>query len=476
MKKLLLLIFVVCLQLNIFSQVTVNWGPLGTGLNGTAQCMIVYNSKLIVGGSFSTAGGTLANRIAAWDGSNWSTLGSGITGNNTSLAAGVDGCSNSSNGFVYALEIFNGDLYAAGNFTNAGGVIAANIAKWNGITWSSVGGGIRGVNLGVRSLKVYNNELYVGGSFDSAGTIKVKSLAKWNGLTWADVGGGIKKLVYGIQNQIVAAMDTLNNSLYIGGRFDSVGVITANNIAKWNGSSWSSLGAGINLATILSTQISVFNLTSYHNIIYAGNGQAGVSKWDGVNWSAVGGGLSTGGLPPKGYASAKLGGDLYIAGEFLSAGAIYGTCRVARWNDFNWSLVGIPAVANQAGFKSSVKCLAVYNSELYAGGCFTSEIQLSPAFNPENHIARFLNVVGVKESINKSQIHISPNPSTGQFNLDGLVGENTIEVTDITGRILFTEKTSTENYTLKLDVVASIYFYKITDALGRVKQGKLLVQ
>jgi hypothetical protein len=74
------------------------------------------------------------------------------------------------------------------------------------------------------------------------------------------------------------------------------------------------------------------------------------------------------------------------------------------------------------------------------------------------------------------KVSVSPNPSTGQFNFIGLVGENTIQITDITGRILISEKTYNENHTLKLYAAQGIYFYKITDKQNRVQQGKLLVQ
>lgn len=85
--------------------------------------------------------------------------------------------------------------------------------------------------------------------------------------------------------------------------------------------------------------------------------------------------------------------------------------------------------------------------------------------------------VGIND-ITALQQHVSifPNPSTSQFNFSGLVGENTIQITDITGRVLRTEKTFSDNYSIKLDAAQGIYFYKITDKQNRVQQGKLILQ
>ncbi len=41
-------------------------------------------------------------------------------------------------------------------------------------------------------------------------------------------------------------MAVYNVELYVTGGFDSAGGIAVNNIAKWNGSSWSAVGTGLN--------------------------------------------------------------------------------------------------------------------------------------------------------------------------------------------------------------------------------------
>ena len=82
------------------------------------------SGNLYICGSFTAVGEAAANGLAKWDGTRWSTLGSGV------------------NGYVSALVVVGNDVYAAGAFTTAGGLPATNIAKWDGTNWSAVGAGV----------------------------------------------------------------------------------------------------------------------------------------------------------------------------------------------------------------------------------------------------------------------------------------------------------------------------------------------
>jgi hypothetical protein len=77
-------------------------------------------------------------------------------------------------------------------------------------------------------------------------------VAKWNGNSWAALGNGLNATVYafavdGSGNRTPAAI-----SLQIcGNAACNSGNTSANHVAKWNGSSWSALGSGMD---ILSTR------------------------------------------------------------------------------------------------------------------------------------------------------------------------------------------------------------------------------
>jgi hypothetical protein len=90
-----------------------NWVSMGgfPGADYPVSAAVVDDAgNLFVGGSFTTIGTVIANRIARWDGSTWSALGSGM--NNT----------------VRALTVSGTTLYAGGGFYTAGGVSANAIA------------------------------------------------------------------------------------------------------------------------------------------------------------------------------------------------------------------------------------------------------------------------------------------------------------------------------------------------------------
>ena len=66
------------------------WQTMGTGTNGDVNAMVVFNSDLIVAGSFTVAGGQLVNRIARWNGTSWLPLGLGMNDDVYSLISLTD--------------------------------------------------------------------------------------------------------------------------------------------------------------------------------------------------------------------------------------------------------------------------------------------------------------------------------------------------------------------------------------------------
>jgi hypothetical protein len=341
MKKLYVIIFLGFYTFNINAQ---TWDTIHSGISpfsGTqgyfVDAILEDNADVYVAGKFTfdITNGLPAYGIAKWDGVSWSPLGTGIFA--TGPGAGVA-----------SLIKFNGELYAAGSFTTAGGVTANHIAKWNGASWSALGTGTNGSN--IFSLAVYKNELYAAGNFTTAGGITAPGIAKWNGSSWSAVGSGVSNslaiIVYNEELYIsnssglytwdganLSSLSTIsathfivyNTDLYASGNFTNVGVNT--NIAKWNGVSWTAIGTeAVN---------NIYSLAFYNGQLYAGGAftsQGGVlcnniAKWDGAAWSALGTGTDD-----KVQAMTVHNGALYVGGSFYTAGDI-SVDFIAKWTD-----------------------------------------------------------------------------------------------------------------------------------------------
>jgi hypothetical protein len=152
--------------------------------------------------------------------------------------------------------------------------------------------------------------------------------------------------------------------LIAGGIFSSVnGGTAANNIASWNGSSWSALGTG--------TTNTVVSLMIYNGLLIAGGffGSAGgvtgtkcIASWNGVSWLPLGTGME-GDLFTCVYTLGDYNGQLYAGGYFNTAGGIPAE-NIAVWGGLSWLPVG-------SGLHRSVRAFTVFDNELIGGGYFT---------------------------------------------------------------------------------------------------------
>ncbi|HEX5219200.1 MAG TPA: hypothetical protein VFZ59_06505 [Verrucomicrobiae bacterium] len=338
-----------------------NWSTLG-GISGGLSTTILYDfavlgNDLYVAGIFNHAGGVPAAGLAKWDGTTWSDVG-GFEGVVLNLA--TDGT----------------NLYAGGSFTNCGGVFATNIAKWNGTNWSPLGAGIGYFNNNlsqvVAVLLWHDGQLYAGGSFTNVGAAAVTNLARWDGSNWSAVGGGVAG-TGGIFGSPVSALQFIGDDLYVGGRFTAVGGgVAATNVARWNGSAWSPLGTGLrgppNSAPVTALAALGSELYAFGGFTNAGGVTAsGLARWNGASWSAFGA------LNGSRSRAISHNGSIYISGDFNVANYDTPTSTMAnhivRWDGSTWH--AIPGVGWH-GTHFFVYTIEVGNDGLYAGGLFAA--------------------------------------------------------------------------------------------------------
>lgn len=424
-KNLTLIILFVSSILSLYGNCQ-TWNSLGTGVNSNVYSFAedTVNHQLYIGGWFSIAGGSPATRIAKWDGTSWTTVGTGM--------------SNGGANDVRCLLFFNGELFAGGGFDSAGGVAARNIAKWDGNSWDSVGAGF--IHGSVMTLAEYNGELYAGGYFDSSGTARTNHIAKWDGTNWVEIGGGT--------DNTVLTLCTFNNELYVGGMFSSVGSVNANRVAKWNGLVLDTVGVGFNDW--------VRKLYVYNNELYAGgdftpfpnNNSRIISKWNGTAWQAFAN--PSGGNYPAVRDMVNYNGEFYIVGEFTSPSYI------GKYNGSGYSSLG-------SGLSWVGGTLQVFNNELYVAGYFVSAGGVSNT----GGVARWNSTTGVFENIFTDVSFVYPNPSAGNFviELGRTITKGTIQIFNTLGESVFVGNVFNESkkeINLK-NISDGVYFVKVFD-------------
>jgi len=227
-----------------------------------------------------------------------------------------------------------------------------------------------GVNNHVYAIAISGSDVYVGGRFDTAGGVPANGIAKWDGSSWSALGSGV--------DVEVSAIAISGSDVYVGGLFFNAGGVPANNIAKWDGSSWSALGSGVStngIPHVYAIGISGSDVYAGGEFTTAGGVPAnGIAKWDGSSWSALGSGLS--GTRPYVNAIAISGSDVYASGSFTTAGGLSAN-NVARWDGSTWSALG-------SGVDRYAKDIAISGSDVYVAGLFATAGGV-----PANNIARW---------------------------------------------------------------------------------------
>ena len=335
------------LRVAAWSRATNDWVALGDGVDNTVNALTVTlaangtDREVYVGGSFLNAGGSAAARIAMWNGSAWSALGSG-----TSSAVRA-----------FAWDAANRRLYVGGQFATAGGVTVGALGLWDGATWSALGTGMNSAVLAL-AWDSANARLLAGGGFTTAGGVSAARVAAWDGSAWSALGSGMESSV------LVLALDSASGRLFAGGTFTVAGGNAGSVVAAWDGSAWSKLGSGMTggvLDVVWDSARSRLYIGG--DFLTAGNVAARrVAMWNGSAWSGLGTGINGSVFA---LALDPATGGLYAAGQFAQAGGLTAN-NVAYWDGSAWSTLGtgLAAAALAAVWDTNTQ-------SLYVGGIFT---------------------------------------------------------------------------------------------------------
>jgi len=309
------------------------WVQLGFGIPNTINSMSINTMVADDTGNVYVAGELLyygSLVIAKWDGKSWSQIGGNFFGDGVIYTMVLDSVNN-----VYAggtFEVNSSQLYSP-----------CFIAKWDGSNFS-------------RFDNYYNNEfnaliiddsgsIYAAGGFEDINFNNY--VTKWNGQTWTELGGtGMNGL--NVRRSIQSIAVDKSKNVYAAGYF-----IDSNKmeyVAKYNGINWMELGTGSN-ALNANNYISSIVVDNYENVYAIGNftntdGNHYLAKWNGTSWSEVDFGKNNfySNYNVSCLATDK-SGNVYAAinpntNPYTYPPQISDTSYVAKWNGSTWNVLG----------------------------------------------------------------------------------------------------------------------------------------
>lgn len=268
------------------------WSELGVGyFNGSINSLCMDNQgNLYAAGGFTNSSGKFF--VAKWDGAIWSEVGN-LNAEDVISSICVDNA---------------GNIYAVG-FSDVN--IDAYMAIWNGSTWTHT-----------PSVNEVNLDVVIAGGSGTVYALGTAQVYKWNGsweaMSMAGWPHWTNGLLYAGGNLYVAG------GALAGGTLGAVGV--------WNGNGWSKLGD-------INTYEQAYNLAmDAQGTLYASGGfpyQSGyVLKWNGSQWTD----LELNANEMVKALSVSSSNKVYAAGYFANAHNKY---YVAKWNGTTWSEEGV---------------------------------------------------------------------------------------------------------------------------------------
>lgn len=218
--------------------------------------------------------------------------------------------------------------------------------------------------------------MYLGGDINKIGSQSYNNIVKWDGKQFSSLGTGVNGQV------LIMYIDSQDN-LYVGGSFSKAGGITCNNIAMWDGTNWNTLGnpsnPGVN-ANVTSI------VSGPGNSVYVGGDFSStndslitlnyVALWDGTTFSPLGSGQ-----PGSVYAMASIASDsnanLYVGGYNIP---------VSKWDGTNWTILQDSSgnILNQIVNTMEISP----DSNLYIGGTFGTTVSFN--IPDTNNLVKFV--------------------------------------------------------------------------------------
>ena len=370
--------------------------PGDGGLDGTVRAVAVFDAGLYVAGAFQQCMGRDVWYVSRWTGRRWAGVGAGLYCSPVSAS-------------VYALVAFDDPNTPEEAALYAGAVDGVYCGPHDPDDPNECWRLVAATDAPVRALAVYQGALYAAGEFTCIRTSDPNNpwvpcdpddpnqagyhIARWlgPGSAWEVVGIGDPNdpNTLGMDGPVLALTvfdDGGGEALFAGGTFLHAGGVPASRVARWKNGSWSALGSGIEAPA----DAAINALAGWNGRLYVGGKitQAGGVPVRGIaaavrdandawTWSTCGSGVFLGSGNPGSVttlAALNVGGAeaLYAGGNFVYVGSDPNDAntrsaakRIAKWDGAAW-------LALSDGFNNPPYALATYNdghgAAVYAGG------------------------------------------------------------------------------------------------------------
>ncbi len=348
----------------------------GAGFDDTVYALALQSidNKIIVGGLFTTFGGSAAAGLARLtpNGSRDAglPLGGGFTG------IGITG------NLVYALAVqSDGKIAVGGNFTGYNGTPVARLARIDGVTGAldtalNTVIGTAGLNSIVRTLVVQptTNQLLVGGSFNLVGTTPRFALVRFNldatldplSRSFREPGSVLAVCPVGGGKTVIGGLFTHVGGVAIGAnlaRLESTGVLDASfNVGSGTNATVYAIVQQGDRRLVIGGQFTTFNGVTANRLARL---SADGALDDGFN-SELGLGLNN----RVSAVGLDFAGRIVVGGTFTTAAGVSAN-RLARYGSTGAVDLAFLA-ANGTAFDSTVNALVVHpDGRVSVGGIFT---------------------------------------------------------------------------------------------------------
>jgi hypothetical protein len=330
--------------LNVITDTITSWNP---GTNGAVSQIFLYGGTVYIGGYFTTIGGQSRTNLAAID------LDSAAVLNwNPAPNLGVSG-----------FEVNNGTLFVGGASTEIAGASRRYLAAFDIGTgtlrnWNSS----LQINRRVSALGVYGGRLYIGGSFTYINNQERRGLASFDISSGALTNWDVK-IAFDYTMIGVLTLQLTNNTVYLGGMFQSVAVRESQGLAAFD--------ATTGKPTTWRPQVgtwSVLSLLVHDNILYVGR-LGRLEAYDRTTGALLGPRkdvtATNSHLGAGTYAMAIIGNTLYLGGCFDTIAG------QARNNLAALDLATGELTSLSVNVTGCILSLAVKENTLFIGGVFT---------------------------------------------------------------------------------------------------------